>query len=61
MSKFWIGKWTPFQKTLNIVSAIFAGGCLNSLASWKQTADDRSPILGSGGYENFELGCTVPG
>jgi len=23
-SKLWIGKWTPFQKTLNIVSAIFA-------------------------------------
>lgn len=22
--KLWIGKWTPFQKTLNIVSAIFA-------------------------------------
>jgi hypothetical protein len=32
-----------------ILSAIIVGGCLRSLASWKQTGDESSPISGVGG------------
>ena len=32
-----------------MVSAIFIGGCLSSLASWKHAGDDNSPMSGVGG------------
>ena len=44
-----------------MVSAIFIGDCLSSLASWKQAGDDSSPISGVGGRLYFVSGNFVPG